>query len=140
VRGRDRLVHHLLIPSLNRLLIDALARIDGIELPPPVLAPAPAALPGGDVVAEIAGALGELAGTLADPEQRQRVKRMRHLLAQLAGTWPLASEIARADAGAGPPAPDPAERMLQLAQRADRHLSLFPRALGLATAPLAGLD
>ena len=37
VRGRDRLVHYLLAPSLNRLLVDALARIEGIELPPPTL-------------------------------------------------------------------------------------------------------
>ena len=139
VRGRDRLVHHLLIPSLNRLLIDALARIDGIELPPPELAEPPAEpLPGGDVIAEIAGALGELEEP--DPEQRQRVRRMRHLLAQLAGTLPLAPAIARADAAAGPPAADPVERMHQLAEQADRRLALFPRAVALATAPLAGLD
>jgi aminoglycoside phosphotransferase (APT) family kinase protein len=130
VRGRDRLVHHMLIPSLNRLMVD----------PPPALAAAPGALPGSDVVAQIAGDLGELAAALGDTEQRQRVKRMRYLLAQLAGTWPLSAEIARADAAEGPPAGDPAERLVQLAQRADRLLGLFPRALGLATAPLAGFD
>jgi aminoglycoside phosphotransferase (APT) family kinase protein len=134
VRGRDRLVHHLLIPSLNRLLIDALARVEGVELPPPRLLSPPRRLPGCDVLAEIAGALGDL--DEPDPEQRQRVRRMRHLLAQLAETFALAPEIALGD----PPATDPADRMRQLAEQADRHLSLFPRGLATATATVAGLD
>lgn len=141
VRGRDRLVHHLLVPSLNRLLVDALARIDGIELPPPDLPAAkPSRLPGGDVIAEIAVGLADMVAAVDDSDQRQRLKRMRHLLAQLADTWPLAFEIARADAADGPPATDPRERLVELAERANRHLALFPRALTLATATLVTID
>jgi hypothetical protein len=128
-------VHHLLIPSLDRLLVDALARIEGVVLPPPApVSPPEQRLPGADVVSEIAGALGELARADDDPERRQRLRRMRHLLAQLADTWALAPAIAAADADAGPAATDPVERLHQLAAAADRRLALFPRALELATA------
>jgi aminoglycoside phosphotransferase (APT) family kinase protein len=140
VRGRDRLVHHMLIPSLNRLIVDALARLEGVELAPPVPVATPPAQSGSEVVAEIAGDLAELAAATSDPDQRQRVKRMRYLLAQLAETWPLSARIADADAAEGPPATDPAERLAQLAERADRLLGLFPRARTLATAQLAGFD
>jgi hypothetical protein len=140
VRGRDRLVHHMLIPSLNRLIVDALARLEGVKLAPPVPAETPPAQPGSEVVAEIAGDLAELAAATSDPDQRQRVKRMRYLLAQLAQTWPLSARIADADAAEGPPATDPVERLAELAERADRLLGLFPRARTLATAQLADFD
>jgi aminoglycoside phosphotransferase (APT) family kinase protein len=140
VRGRDRLVHHMLIPGLNRSLIDALARVDGITLPAPSLTAAPSAAPGAEVLSEIARDLGELAGEATDPERRQRLKRMRLLLGQLAETFPLAAGIARAEATGGPPARDPVDRLHQLAEHADRRLSLFPRALALATATPAGLN
>jgi aminoglycoside phosphotransferase (APT) family kinase protein len=140
VRGRDRLVHHMLIPGLNRAVLDALARIDGVPLPPPALTPPAVTAPGAEVMSEIARDLGELAGEARDPEQRQRLKRMRHLLGQFADTFPLAAEIARAEAAGGPPARDPVDRLHQLCEQADRRLSLFPRSLALATAPLAGLN
>ncbi|HEY4098761.1 MAG TPA: phosphotransferase family protein, partial [Baekduia sp.] len=87
VRGRDRLVHHLLVPSLDRLLLGRLAGLVDVALPAPAPLEAAAALPGGDVFAEIARELGDLVPAIPDADRRQRARRMRHLLAQLAETW-----------------------------------------------------
>lgn len=135
-RGRDRLVHHMLVPSLHAMLPAALARIAGVELEPVAPPQGPETLPGGDVLDELATALGELAGNLGDRDQRTRAKRMRFLLAQLAQTWTLAPEIARLDAADGPPADDPAERIAQLHRAAQRRLALFPRARPMTEAPV----
>jgi aminoglycoside phosphotransferase (APT) family kinase protein len=139
VRGRDRLVHWMLIPSLNLLLMRALAVLDGIALAPTPPTPAVGELPGGEVIREIAAELGELVGAIEDPERRQRARRARYLLAQLAETWPHAFEIAReqSDAGAEMGA---GERLLELGARADRELRLFPRARALGEAMLPGFS
>jgi hypothetical protein len=139
VHGRDRLVHHMLVPSLNRLLVDALARLDGIALDPPSPLELPAQmLPGVDVVAQIAGDLRGVIAALDDEEARQRARRMRYLLAQLTETWSLAPELARLEAQDGPrPGEDTAARLRQLGRSADRWLALFPRAAVLARARIA---
>ncbi|HEY4279601.1 MAG TPA: phosphotransferase [Conexibacter sp.] len=140
-RGRERLVHHLLVPSLNCLLVEALAAIDGVALEPaPPLALAEP-LPGEAVMREIAQTLADVVPAIADEEQRQRARRARHLLAQLAETWPLAAQIAALEQADAPPADeDDASRLQRLARTADRELALFPRALPLAHAPLASFD
>jgi aminoglycoside phosphotransferase (APT) family kinase protein len=135
-RGRDRLVHHMLVPSLHAMLVAALARIAGVTLEPVEPPSGPEDLPGGDVLREVATAVGELANGLTDRDQRSRAKRMRFLLAQLSATWTLAPEIARADAADGPPAADPLERLGQLHRAAQRRLALFPRARAMAEAPV----
>lgn len=139
VRGRDRLVHLMLIPSLDLLLMRALARLEGVELPPSPPAPEVEELPGGEVLGEIALELGEIAAAIEDPERRQRARRARHLLAQLCETWPHAFEIAahrsQVDAGAGL-----TERLLHLGASADMHLRLFPRARALGEADLPGFS
>lgn len=139
-RGRDRLVHFMLVPSLNRMLVGALARIVGVSLEPAAPPKGPAALPGGPVLREVALSLGELASGLTERDQHSRAKRMRYLLSQLAETWTLAADIAKADAAEGPAATDPAERLRQLGRMADRQLALFPRARKLADTPIQGLD
>ena len=139
VRGRDRLVHWMLIPSLNLLLMRTLAALDGIALPSPPPAPAVSELPGGEVIRAIAAELGELVGAIEDPERRQRARRARYLLAQLAETWPHAFEIAREQSDASAEM-EAGERLLELGARADRELRLFPRARALGEAVLPGFS
>jgi aminoglycoside phosphotransferase (APT) family kinase protein len=137
-RGRDRLVHFMLVPSLHAMLAVALARIAGVELEPVPVPEARGELPGGEVLDELATAVGELARMLDDGDARSRAKRMRFLLAQLAQTWTAAPEIARLDAAEGPPATDPLERIGQLHRIAQRRLALFPRARPMTEAPVQG--
>jgi hypothetical protein len=139
-RGRDRLVHFMLVPSLHAMLAAALARIGGVALEPVPIPEAASELPGGEVISEIALAVGELSKMLSDGDQRSRAKRMRFLLAQLAQTWTLAPEIARLDAAEGPPAADPLERVAQLHRIAQRRLALFPRARAMTEAPVQGFN
>jgi aminoglycoside phosphotransferase (APT) family kinase protein len=138
VRGRDRLVHLMLIPALERLVIDALARLEGVELAPTPTPEGPADLPGGDVLREVAAGFDTILRALTDAEARSRAKRMRILLGQLARTWTLAPGIARADAAAEP-ACDRAGRLQQLADAAERRLALFPRSAVMARAELASM-
>lgn len=139
VRGRDRLVHMMLIPSLNLLLMRTLAALESVVLPsvPPAAAAGP--LPGGEVISEIASELGELVAAIDDPERRQRARRARHLLAQLADTWPLAFEIGARQRPADPDM-SRVERLLELGTRADMHLRLFPRARALGEVELPGFS
>ena len=144
VRGRDRLVHHMLIPALNRMLVDALARIDGVVLAPPAPAPTPTPeateLPGARVLGEIAGGFDEIIAVIDDDEPRQRARRMRHLLAQLAETMPLAPILqAQERDDSAVPGEDTGAALARLARSADRGLTMFPRAAALARTPLAGL-
>jgi aminoglycoside phosphotransferase (APT) family kinase protein len=139
VRGRDRLVHHMLIPSLDRLIIGQLAALEGVELEPAPALDEPRTLPGADVMSEIAGELPRFIDAIEDSELRQRARRVRYLFSQLADTWPLAFAIAAADAAEPAPADTP-ERLRRLARIADRRLALFPRARPLAEVSLAGLD
>jgi len=137
-RGRDRLVHFMLVPSLHAMLPMALARIADVRLEPVPAPTGPETLPGGDVLHEVATVLGELANGLTDRDQRSRAKRMRFLLAQLSATWTLAPEIARLAEVDGPPADDPIERLGQLHRVAQRRLALFPRARAMTEAPVQG--
>lgn len=139
VRGRDRLVHLMLIPALERLLVGALADLESVELEPTRPPSGPTTLPGGDVLREVASGLGDLLPTLTDAEAVTRAKRMRLLLTQLAETWTLAPDIARADEDDAVPAPDIATRLQQLADAAERRLALFPRAVPMGRARLAGM-
>jgi aminoglycoside phosphotransferase (APT) family kinase protein len=140
VRGRDRLVHYLLAPSLNRLLVDALARIEGIELPPPTLMKPAGVLPGMDLIHEVADEMTEVIGALTEDEVRQRARRMRYLLAQLAETFSLAPTLASEQERDVPVCGEGAAASLErLARGADRWLSLYPRAAAMATVPLPGL-
>jgi aminoglycoside phosphotransferase (APT) family kinase protein len=138
VAGRDRLVHFMLIPPLQRLLVGQLAEIAAVDLPEPEDLGPPPALPGAGLISEIGRELADLPDAIADPERRQRVRRMRYLFGQLAETWPLAAEIARRDDAEAPGADDEG-RLRQLARVADRELALFPRARPLAYARLATL-
>jgi hypothetical protein len=138
VRGRDHLVHHLLLITLNRLVVDSLARIEGIELPPAPALTRADPLPGSDVVEEIAEELNDMVAALEDPELRQRARRMRYFLGQLAETWSLAPQIAQLDAEDGPRADeDAAAALRRLARAADRRLELFPRATSITRTPVA---
>lgn len=137
VRGRDRTVHLMLIPALQVMLVDALARVVGVTLDEPAPLEPVDDLPGLDVLAEVALSLPVLVDGLDDPERRNRGKRMRLLTAQLAETLPLAPAIAAADRAEGPPADDERERLRQLSRMARRRLLLFPRAAAMAAAPLA---
>jgi aminoglycoside phosphotransferase (APT) family kinase protein len=137
-RGRDRLVHHMLIPSLDRLLLGQLAELEGVMLEPAADLPPAPELPGAEVMDELAGELAGLVDAIADPERRQRARRARYLFAQLAQTWPLAFAIAEADA-AEPASSDTAGRLRRLTRIADRRLSLFPRARELAMMRPVGL-
>lgn len=139
VAGRDRLVHHMLIPPLERMLIGSLAAIDGIALPEPEQLPDPPRLPGSDLMDEIAHELADLPQQLQDPDRRQRARRMRYLFGQLARTWPLAAEIARREAEE-PAASDPQDRLVQLAVCADRRLALLPNGQTMAYRSLASFD
>jgi aminoglycoside phosphotransferase (APT) family kinase protein len=138
IRGRDRLVHHMLIPSLDRLLLGQLAELEGVTLEPAGDLPPAPELPGAEVMDELAGELSGLVDAIADPERRQRARRARYLFAQLAQTWPLAFAIAEADA-AEPAGGDTAGRLRRLTRIADRRLALFPRARELAMMRPAGL-
>jgi aminoglycoside phosphotransferase (APT) family kinase protein len=142
VRGRDRTVHFMLIPALEVMLADALARVLGVDpLPEPPATEPLDGLPGLDVLGEIALSLPVLVDGLAgDPERRNRGKRMRMLTAQLAETLALAPAIAAADAAEGPPAGDEVERLGQLGRIARRRLRLFPRAAPMAAARLVAFD
>lgn|GEM_PF-2303647 len=139
--GKDRFVHFMLVPALERMLIGTLATMASIDLPPtptPTLDPPPEP-PTADLFHEFARELSDLPAEISDPERRQRVRRMRHLFSQLADTWPQATEIARLEQ-TEPPATTQADRILQLAARADRRLALFPRAAKMAGRRLAQLD
>jgi aminoglycoside phosphotransferase (APT) family kinase protein len=139
ISGRDRFVHFMLIPSLNRLLTRALAKLAAVTLPvAEEEMPEPEVLPGARLMSEFARELADLPDAVPDEARRQRVRRMRFLLAQFAETWGLAPEIARRDA-AESPADDPRERIVQLAVAADRELALFPRAVPMANRALAQL-
>lgn len=140
VPGRDRLVHFMLIPPLERLVIDALAELEGIRLAPTRSPSGPDDLPGGDVLRAVASGFDDLLPALADPEARTRAKRMRLLLGQLAHTWTLAFDIARAELADADPAPDLPGRLQQLADAAERRLALFPRAVPIARATLPRLE
>jgi aminoglycoside phosphotransferase (APT) family kinase protein len=140
VRGRDRLVHHLLVPALNRMLVGALAQLAGIQLEPPTPAPAGNPLPGAEVLSEVAKSLTELMPSLAE-EPRQRARRMRYLLDQLAGTWELIPGLARMqEADCVRPEEDAEATLHRLARSADRALGLFPQAARLADRPLASFS
>jgi aminoglycoside phosphotransferase (APT) family kinase protein len=138
VRGRDRLVHHMIVPPLQVMLVDALARIAGVELDVVEPVSAVAALPALPVIADIAEDITGIVDTMQDPAWRTRAKRMRLLLGQLAETLPLAPAIAQADAAAGAPAGDEAGRLQQLNAEVRRHLQLFPRAAPMASVPVQG--
>lgn len=138
VRGRDRLVHHMIVPPLQVMLVTAMARVAGVGLAPVAPIAAAHALPARDVLADIAQDLTGVVDALEDPAWRTRAKRMRLLLGQLAETLPAAPAIAAADR-AEPPAADTADRLAQLDRQARRHLQLFPRAAAMAAAPIQGL-
>jgi aminoglycoside phosphotransferase (APT) family kinase protein len=141
LRGRDRLVHHMLLPALGRMLVDALARIEGVtlEVPEPVgVAPA---LPGTPVLTEIVAGFDAIIKAIPDDEPRQRARRMRHLLAQLAETLPLAPGLlAQQERDRAHPGESAAAALARLSRSADRGLALFPRAAALARTPLADLQ
>lgn len=142
VRGRDRLVHHLLLQSANRLLLSTLGELIGVELPRNEqlhVRSAMPALPGAEVVSEIVAELSSVIDSGADPESLQRVRRMRYLLGQFAETWPLAFEIVAQEA-AEPAATERDERLRQLARIADHRLDLFPRAAKVALIELGSFD
>jgi aminoglycoside phosphotransferase (APT) family kinase protein len=137
-RGRDRLIHHMLVPPLQVMMVDAMARIAGVEpAAPEPLDPLPD-LPGLDILDEIVGNLPLLVDATDDPEAQTRGKRMKWLGRQLVDNLPLAPAIAAADAAEGPAATDDAERLGQLGRMARRHLLLFPRQEGMVDADFAG--
>jgi hypothetical protein len=141
VRGRDRLVHLMLIPALERLLVAALAELEDVQLEPtPAPAPAgPAPLPGSEVLREVASGLGDLIPGLTGTDAAARARRMRSLITQLAQTWALAPDIARADEADAAPAASLPGRLQQLADAAERRLALFPRMAPIGRARLAGM-
>lgn len=136
VRGRERLVHWMLIPALGRLLMRTLATLAGLELAAPEPPPPAPALPGSEVLRALATELDGLVGAIQDPERHQRARRARYLLNQLAETWTLAPLVAarRPATGTG----DDDERLRELAGDADRQLWLFPRARALGEVVLPG--
>jgi aminoglycoside phosphotransferase (APT) family kinase protein len=140
VRGRDRLVHHMLVPSLNRMLVDVLAAIAGVALEPPAAHDDDATGPPHDVLADVAAGLTDILPATTDPDARQRLKRMRLLVGQLAETWPRVPALAAA-ARAEPPLPhgDPTAALHWLSRAADRQLAAYPRARALALSPLPRL-
>jgi len=139
VRGRDRLLHLMLMPGLERLVVGALADLEGVALRPTPAPAGPDDLPGGEVLREIAAALDDLLGSVADADAHQRGRRMRLLLRQFAQTWVLAPDIARAEQ-AMPPAPDRATRLQQLADAAEHRIALFPRTGAIGHHPLATME
>jgi aminoglycoside phosphotransferase (APT) family kinase protein len=132
VRGRDRLVHHMLVPPLNRMLVGALAWIAGVELEPAEPPVALHGLPGADLLMELGASATDLAQALAGAETEPAARRLAFLLRQIAQTWPLAPDIALRNAAEGPPATDARARIGQLARSADRELALLPRAERMA--------
>ncbi len=132
VRGRDRLVHHMLVPALNVMIVDAMCRIAGVEPAEPEPLEPVAGLPGLDVFGEIVAGLPLLVDAAGDGYARTRGKRMSYLGRQLAETLPLAPAIAAADAAEGPPAAGDEERLAQLSRMARRGLRLFPRQAWMA--------
>ena len=137
VRGRERLVHWMLIPALGRLLMRTLATLAGLELAAPEPPPPAPALPGSEVLRALATELDGLVGAIQDPERHQRARRAGYLLNQLAETWTLAPLVAarRPATGTG----DDDERLRELADDADRQLWLFPRARALGEVVLPGV-
>ena len=141
VRGRDRLVHHMLIPTLERMLVDALARIDDVTLEPALPVDSVPDLPGVAVIGEIAGGFDDVISGIDLDEPRQRARRMRHLLSQLAVTMPLAPGLhAQADRDRAVAGESVTATLGRLSRAADRDLAMFPRAAALAHTPLAGFD
>lgn len=140
VGSRDRLLHHSLIPPLQVMLIDALARLAGVEpSEPEPLDPGPM-LPGSDVLAELIAAVPTLVEAIEEEEIRTRGKRMHLLGKQLATTLRLAPAIAAADAAEGPAATQDEQRIQQLSRMARRHIMLFPRSATLATKRFADFE
>lgn len=138
VRGRDRLVHHMIVPPLQVMLVEAMALIADVALPPVTAVEAEHDLPALAVIGDIAGDLTGIVDAIDDPAWKTRAKRMRLLLSQLAETLPLAPGIAIADSRIGEAATDDAERLRQLDAVARRHLQLFPRAAAMAEVPVQG--
>jgi hypothetical protein len=137
VRGRDRLLHLMLVPALERLVVGSLAELEGVALRSTPAPSGPADLPGGDVLREVTAALDDVLPAVGDGDAHQRGRRLRLLLRQLAQTWVLAPDIARVEA-AETPAADRAARLQQLADRAERRIALFPRTGAMGRSILAG--
>lgn len=137
IRDRDRLIHYMLIPSLQVLMVRTMARIAGVEEEdPPPLQPLDA-MPGIDVLGEIVAGLPLLVEEASDEYAVLRGKRMTLLGRQLVETLPLAGAIAAADAAEGPAATGDAARLAQLGRMAQRRLALLPRGRALAEQRLA---
>jgi aminoglycoside phosphotransferase (APT) family kinase protein len=132
VRGRDRLVHYMLVPALQVMIVDAMCRIAGVEPAAPEPLEPVAGLPGLDAFGEIVAGLPLLVDAADDDYARTRGKRMNFLGRQLVENLPLAPAIAAADAGEGPPAASDEERLAQLSRMARRGLRLFPRQAWMA--------
>jgi aminoglycoside phosphotransferase (APT) family kinase protein len=132
VRGRDRLVHYMLVPPLQVMIVDAMCRIAGIDPAEPDPPAALDGLPGLDALGEIVAGLPLLVGAADDDYARTRGKRMNYLGRQLAENLPLAPAIAAADAAEGPAAASDEERLGQLSRMARRHLLVFPRQAWMA--------
>ena len=135
VRGRERLVHWMLVPSLQRLLMRSLGELAGIPVPGPAPLPGCARLPGSEVLEEIVAELAGVAEGMDDPVARQRLRRARFLLTQLVTGWDVAAQVGPVPGAAG----DERETLLALAAAADRFLWLFPRARTLGEAALPDL-
>ena len=139
VRGRDRLVHHMLVPPLQVMIVDAMCRIVGIApAEPEPLEPA-RGLPGLEVLAEVVASLPLLIDATNDEDARARGRRMNYLGGQLAESLSLAPGILVAAASEGPLAGTDNEQLAQLSRRARRHLRLFPRQAWMAERRLASL-
>jgi crotonobetaine/carnitine-CoA ligase len=139
VRGRERLVHWMLVPSLQRLLMRSLGELAGVEVPAALPVPEATALAGTEVLAGITAELDGLSDSASDPEARQRLRRARHLLAQLSTTISVAPQIGAAPRFDGDPDGDERANLLELAAAADRFLWLFPKGRALGEARLPGV-
>jgi aminoglycoside phosphotransferase (APT) family kinase protein len=132
VRGRDRLVHYMLVPPLQVMIVGAMCRIAGVDPAEPDPPAALDGMPGLDALGEIVAGLPLLVDAADDDYARTRGKRMNYLGRQLAENLPLAPAIAAADAAEGPAADSDEERLGQLSRMARRHLLLFPRQAWMA--------
>jgi aminoglycoside phosphotransferase (APT) family kinase protein len=137
VRGRDRTVHLMIVPPLQVMLVDALARLLDVELDEPAPLVPVEDMPGRDVVEEIALSLPVLLDAIDDPERRARTKRLQRLSAQLAETLALAPAIAAANAAEDLTSGDERDRLRRLGRMARRHQALHPRTAAMAATPLA---
>ena len=139
VRGRDRTVHLTIVPPLQVMLMDALARLLEVELDAPAALEPVAGLPGLDVVEEIALGLPVLLDELTDRERRARTKRMQRLSRQLAETLALLPAIAAAEAAETADGGDEYARLRRLARSARRHQALYPATAAMAAARISDL-